>query len=189
MREPPRARAKQPDRRAVPTGRDRNRRPAVRHLRRAVALAARTSADDLEYAYWCAVAEGATDTRCCAACERAHGTLRLLTLALVRLQDLAVQAHLLDAGDAALDVLLEATYETSAGGLRLAHRALGGHAGTLDSAPGGWVGPALARAKAALIELEPAMLEDDASRAQAHARRVAIALTRAAAGTENSPVT
>ena len=102
--------ARLPDREPVPTGRDQHQKPAVRQLRRAVALAARADADDVEYAYWSAVAEGAMDTQCCAECERGHGTLRLLTLALLRLQELAVQAHLIDAGgiscESALDVIL-----------------------------------------------------------------------------------
>jgi len=181
-----------PDPRPVPTGRDRNHRPAVRQLRRAVAVAARADVDDVEYAYWSAVGEGAMNTQCCAECERGHGTLRLLTLSLLRLQELAVQTHFIDAGgiscESALDVIPEATCETSAAAVRLAHRSLEAHADALAYDPSARVGHALTRAKAALAELEPAMLEGDASLAQAHTHRAAVALARAAAATEASPM-
>jgi hypothetical protein len=160
----------------------------MRDLRRAIVLAARADADDLEYAYWSAVAEGALNTRCCADCERDHGALRLLTLAILRLPELTVQAHLVDAGAAAvdgvLDILLEGVCDASAGAMRLAHRALEAHAGALGYDPGAWIEHALGRAGAVLLGLEPAVIEETAVVAQAQARQAAVALTRAAAATE-----
>jgi hypothetical protein len=49
--------------------------------------------------------------------------------------------------------------DTSAGALRLAHRALEAHAGALGYDPGAWVRHALERAGATLLELEPALIE------------------------------
>ena len=99
-------------------------------LQRAIVLAARADTEELRCAYWCAVADGALNTQCCADCERSHGALRLLTLAILRLPDLSVQSHLLDAGDSdgLLDILHDAVSDTCAGALRLAHRALEAHA-------------------------------------------------------------
>jgi hypothetical protein len=74
--------------------------------------------------------------------------------------------------------------DTSAGALRLAHRALEAHAGALGYDPGAWVEHALERARAALLELEPTLIEGTAAIAQAQARQAAVALTRAAAATE-----
>ena len=123
----------------------------------------------------------------CPSCERAHGTLRLLTLALLRLPELAVQAHLIDMSDAApdgiLDVILERTCATSAGALRLAHHALEAHAESLGYDADVWIRHAHQRARAALHELEPTLIEGETAVAQTQVRRAAVALTRAAAAT------
>ena len=71
----------------------------MRDLQRAIAVAARADADDIEYAYWSAVADGVVNTRSGADRERVHGALRLLTLALLRVPDLTLQSHLLDVGE------------------------------------------------------------------------------------------
>ena len=90
----------------------------VRQLHHAIVLAAAADVDEVDYAYGEAVAEGAMSTLGCPSCERAHGTLWLLTLALMLLPELAVQAHLIDVNDAApggiLDLILERTCATSA---------------------------------------------------------------------------
>ena len=65
-------------------------------INRAMALAAAGDEPELRRAYGAAVSHGAKNTGCTAEVERAYGTLRLLTLALVRLPDLAVCAHFLD---------------------------------------------------------------------------------------------
>jgi hypothetical protein len=160
----------------------------VRQLHHAVVLAAAADADEVGYAYGEAVAEGAMSTLGCPGCERAHGTLRLLTLALLRLPELAVQAHLIDVNDAApegiLDRVLERTCVMSAAALRLAHHALEAHAHALGYDTGAWIKHAHERARVALHELEPSLIEGNTAVAQALVRRAAVALTRAAAATE-----
>jgi hypothetical protein len=160
----------------------------VRQLHHAIVLAAAADADEVHYAYGEAVAEGAMSTLGCPSCERAHGTLRLLTLALLRLPELAVQAHLIDVNDAApegiLDLILERSCATSAGALRLAHHALEAHADALGYDAGAWIQHAHERAQVALHELEPDLIEGETAVAQTLVRRVAVALTRAAAATE-----
>ena len=64
-------------------------------INRAMALAAAAGEPELRRAYGAAVSNGATNTGCTADEERAYGVLRLLTLALLRLPDLAVCAHVL----------------------------------------------------------------------------------------------
>src|SRR3954453_22350437 len=129
----------------------------------------------------------------CPSCERAHGTLRLLTLALLRLPELAVQAHLIDmnesAPDGILDVVLERTCATSAGALRLAHHALEAHADALGYDAGLWITHARERARVVLHELEPTLIEGETAVAQTQVRRTAVALTRAAAATEGDGLT
>ena len=152
-----------------------------------MALAAGANAGEVEQAYWSAIAEGAFNTRADVERERALGALRLLTLALLRLPDLALPAYLLDVANGGVDDSLEFAWEaacdTGAGALRLAHRALEAHADALGYCPQAWVAHALERARAALAELEPALLEGSAAVAQAELRRTATALTRATAAT------
>src|SRR4051794_19138480 len=93
----------------------------------------------------------------CTSCERGHGTLRLLTLALVRLPELAVLAHLMDVSELSpegmMDLVSERMCGTTAGALRLAHRALEAHADAFGYDVGVWVKHAHERAGAALHEL------------------------------------
>ena len=91
-------------------------------INRAVALAATTGQAELRRVYAVAVARGANNTGCTAEVERAYGTLRLLTLALVRLPDLALCAHLLDMVDEHEDepLVARAASDVAAGALRLA---------------------------------------------------------------------
>ena len=65
-------------------------------INRAVALAATSRRAELRRVSAEAVARGANNTGCTAGVERSYGTLRLPTLALMRLPDLALCAHLLD---------------------------------------------------------------------------------------------
>jgi hypothetical protein len=156
-------------------------------MQRAMAVAARADASQLERAYALAVAAGGANTRCAERPERAHGALRLLTLATLRLPDLALQAYLLDvaecAGVEALQFELQAVWEIAAGALRLAHRALEAHADAVGYEPAAWVGHALGRAREALAGIEPAPIEGTVAITQEQVRRVAVALTRAAAAT------
>ena len=115
----------------------------------------------------------------------AYGTLRLLTLATLRLPDLYLYSYLLEALDEEPTVEPVPSLVTSqlgaiaAGGLRLAHRALETHAHELGYEPGAWVERALQRAHGRLcgdLESRERPLVDEA-------RRCAIALTRGIAAT------
>ena len=154
-------------------------------VNRAVAIAAAIDQTELRSAYERAVSHGAANTLCTPEEERAHGPLRLLTLATLRLPDLYLCAYLLEALDE--DVSLEPAPsivasrfgEIAAGALRLAHRALQTHAHELGYEPDAWVERALEHADA--------QLSGDLDRAQRplvdRVRRCSIALTRAIAGT------
>jgi hypothetical protein len=159
----------------------------VSELQRAMALAAGADADELRRAYWFAVAEGAANTLADPVRERGLGALRLLTLSALRLPDLALQAQLLDLSDGlcpdALDGALDAAWGTVTGALRLAHRALEAHAAGIGYGHAAWLEHAVARARRALIALEPASIEGVPAPTGDQARRVAVALSRAAAAT------
>jgi hypothetical protein len=78
-----------------------------------------------------AVAHGVANTQCSVERERGYGALRLLTLATLRLPDLAVYGELLHshADEATAACLVAQTLiGASAGAMRLAHRALEMHA-------------------------------------------------------------
>ena len=68
-------------------------------VNRAVAIAAAADQTELRSLYGQAVSHGAANTLCTPEEERAYGTLRLLTLATLRLPDLYLYAHLLEALD------------------------------------------------------------------------------------------
>jgi hypothetical protein len=154
-------------------------------VNRAVAMAATTDETGLRSSYERAVSHGAANTLCTPEEESAHGTLRLLTLATLRLPDLYLYGYLLEAVDEDPSVepmppiVASRLREIAPGALRLAHRALETHAHDLGYEPGVWVVRALAHARAQLsADLERA------PRPLVHrARRCAIALTRAIAAT------
>ena len=114
-------------------------------INRAVALAATTRQAELRRVYAEAVARGANNTGCTAEVERAYGTLRLLTLALVRLPDLALCAHLLDMVDERENdpLVARATSDVAAGALRLANRALEVHGRDVGYQTEAWIDLAL----------------------------------------------
>ena len=68
-------------------------------VNRAVAIAAATDETGLRSSYERAVSHGAANTLCTPEEESAHGTLRLLTLATLRLPDLYLYGYLLEAVD------------------------------------------------------------------------------------------
>jgi hypothetical protein len=154
-------------------------------VNRAVAIAAAADRNELRLLYGQAVSHGAANTLCTPEEERGYGTLRLLTLATLRLPDLYLYAHLLEALDEDATVEPVPPIVTSqlggiaAGALRLAHRALETHADELGYERGAWVERVLERARVQLCG-------DLASREWPlvdEARRCAIALTRAIAAT------
>jgi len=151
-------------------------------INRAVAIAAATDQTGLRSSYERAVSHGAANTLCTPEEERAYGTLRLLTLAMLRLPDLYLHAHLLEALDEDPTIeplpslVTSQLSEIAAGALRLAHRALETHAHELGYEVGAWVVRALERARTELCGDPELVLVDQA-------RRCAIALTRAIAAT------
>jgi hypothetical protein len=157
----------------------------VSDLHRAVALAASADPARVERAYWSAVADGAANTRAGAQREHDLGTLRLLTLATLRLPDLALQAYLLDAADGdgfeVVDFALQGAWATGAGALRLTHRALEAHAYAIGYDPDAWASHARGRAHATLVGIEPTLIEGAAVVAQERVRCTAVALARATA--------
>jgi hypothetical protein len=153
-------------------------------INRAVTLAAKANQADLCKTYAAAVAQGANDTRCTAAQESDYGTLRLLTLALLRLPDLALCAHMLDMVDEPEDdpALARAAGEVAAGVLRLAHRSLEVHGRDVGYRTDAWLegstllaGFELAAQANSEAEEVPVALE--------HVRSAAVALARGAAAT------
>ena len=153
-------------------------------VNRAVALAATTGQSGLRRVYAVAVARGAKNTGCSAEVERAYGALRLLTLALVRLPDLALCAHLLDMVDEREDdpLVARATSDVAAGALRLASRALEIHGRDVGYQTGAWIDLALLQTGARLGRQATAD-DDDAPVALDEARSATLALTRATAAT------
>jgi hypothetical protein len=74
-----------------------------------------------------ALAHGGTNTACPADEERLFGTLRLTTLAMVRLPDLAMIAQVLHTGGDEDDFVPRVACGVAGSALRLAHRALETH--------------------------------------------------------------
>ena len=147
---------------------------------------ARAAADEpqLRRAYRAAVAHGGSNTGCTAEEERCYGVLRLVTLALARLPDLAVCAYVLHLVDEAggEPAVARGVGDVAAGALRLARRALEVHGRDVGFHTDAWVDEALLVAAGALdraVEDE----EDEVPEVLDGARAAAIALTRAAAAT------
>jgi hypothetical protein len=162
----------------------------VSDIQRAMAVAASASAEEVEYAYWAAVAEGQANTRCDAVSERAYGPLRLLALAGLRTPELALHAQLLDLADLhQLDSLvLDAGCLTAAGTMRLLHRALEAHAAEVGYADLAWIAHALSRARRALDGLALASIEGNAAAIHDQLLLGARALARALAATAEDPM-
>jgi hypothetical protein len=151
-------------------------------VNRAVAIAAASDQTELRSVYERAVSHGAANTLCTPEEARAYGTLRLLTLATLRLPDVYLHAHLLEALDEDPTVepvppmLTSQLSEIAAGALRLAYRALETHAHELGYETGAWVERVLERARTEVCGDPELVLV-------VQARRCAIALTRAIAAT------
>ncbi|MGO9898824.1 MAG: hypothetical protein ACLP0J_03820 [Solirubrobacteraceae bacterium] len=102
------------------------------NIEQAVEEAAHASDAQLRKSYDVALAYGATNTGWRPEEERLYGTLRLVTLAILRLPDLAMIAQLMhmDNEDPVMlenPVVLRAACDVASGALRLAHRALETH--------------------------------------------------------------
>jgi hypothetical protein len=155
------------------------------NMSRAVAMAAAADEPRLRRAYAAGIARGASNTECSAEDERTYGTLRLLTLATLRLPDLFLYAHIVEvlAGDPDYDrvppAAVRAISTPAAGALRLAHRALETHAHDVGYQVEVWVDRTLESARSLLA----GEVESDAPVLLDHAPLAAIALTRATAAT------
>jgi hypothetical protein len=139
--------------------------------------------------YGRAVAFGVANTQCSSARERQFGALRLLTLATLRLPDVALYGELLHsyAGDPRACCLVAQTLIGAASAaIRLAHRALEMHAVEVgyrtDFWVQRWVEGTGDHLSGSVVEHEalPVALEQ--------ARLATLALTRATASTANEPM-
>jgi hypothetical protein len=156
-----------------------------------VTAAAAAGGVEAARAYERAIRHGWHNTGCSAEEEAGYGTLRLLTLAFLRLPDLALHAQLLHAlgeheepdedGAVVPLAIVRAVADLAAGAMRLAHRALETHAASVGYEIDAWLARIVERAGevlgavAAERDAVPVMVEQ--------ARRATLALTRATAGT------
>ena len=114
------------------------------NIDQAVHEAAQATDEQLRKTYGVALARGATNTGCMPEEERLYGTLRLLTLATLRLPDLAMIAQLMHIDAAADDpVVLFAAHDVAGGAPRLAHRALETDGRDLSYEIDAWIDDAL----------------------------------------------
>ena len=157
-------------------------------MSQALIAAAAAGEARLRRAYAAAIVHGASNTLCTAEQERTYGTLRLLTLASLRLPDLFLYAHLLEAfaDDPEVErvpaVVVGAVRAVTAGALRLAHRALQTHGRGVGYEIGAWIDGAVEQAG---IELARNAGEEDQELSVVldQSRLAAIALARATAAT------
>lgn len=162
-------------------------------MHRALKAAAATSEPELRRAYRRAVAHGATNTGCTPNRERAYSTLRLLTLATLRMPDLVLYAHLADTYGDETDVgplarvVVGTVSNVAAGALRLTHRALEVHGHNLHYAIAAWVDRAV---ESAGSELNQQACDGgcDVPVAVNQGRLATIALTRGTAATATDPM-
>jgi hypothetical protein len=159
----------------------------VAEISRAVAAVAALSVRRRRAMYGRAV--GVANTRCSSERERQFGALRLLTLATLRLPDVALYGELLHscAGEPRACCLVAQTLIGAASGaMRLAHRALEMHALEVGYRADAWVAWAVdgisgeASASGDDINGVPVVLDQ--------ARLATLALTRATASTANQPM-
>ena len=139
--------------------------------------------------YGRAVAFGVANTHCSSERERQFGALRLLTLATVRLPDVAVYGELLHsyAGERRACCLVAQTLVGAASGaMRLAHRALEMHAVEVGYRTDLWVQRAVEGTR---DQLSGSVADDESLPvALEQARLATLALTQATASTANEPM-
>jgi hypothetical protein len=157
-------------------------------ISQAVAMAAGLGSRDRRSLYACAVARGVANTRCSIEQERRYGVLRLLTLATLRLPDLAVYGELpysQDEEGCAACLVAQALIGASSGAMRLAHRALEMHSLDVGYRVDAWLERAL---DGACDELEQSVAAEGRAVTLDLARLATLALTRAIASTANDPM-
>jgi hypothetical protein len=168
------------------------------NLQQAALVASAASTAQMRAAYLRAVAEGAGNTQCTACQERGYGTLRLLTLATLRLPDLALYAHWAHVCDDRPDrgargvslLVLRAVADLACGALRLVHRALESHCHEHEYELGVWVRRAIGRASEEL-HARPEREDFDAGEVGVTlglARLATLSLARATAATADDPM-
>ncbi len=139
--------------------------------------------------YGRAVAFGVASTQCSFEQERRYGALRLLTLAMLRLPDVALYGELLHsyAGELRACCLVAQTLiGTASGAMRLARRALEMHALEFGYRADAWVARAVG---GTADELSGSVVDEEGLPvALDQARRATLALTRATASTANDPM-
>ena len=138
--------------------------------------------------YGRAVAFGVANTQCSPERERKFGALRLLTLATLRLPDVALYGELLHCHSAergACCLVAQTLVGASSGAMRLAHRALEMHALEFGYRADAWVQHAV---DGAGDELGSTEKEEGLPVALEQARLATLALTRATASTANEPM-
>ncbi|MGZ4254625.1 MAG: hypothetical protein ACXVH1_38380 [Solirubrobacteraceae bacterium] len=138
--------------------------------------------------YGRAVAFGVANTHCSSERERQFGALRLLTLATLRLPDVALYGELLHsyAGERGACCLVAQTLiGACAGAMRLAHRALEMHALEVGYRADAWVQRAI---DGIGDELSGCTVDEGLPVALDQARLATLALTRATASTANDPM-
>jgi hypothetical protein len=139
--------------------------------------------------YGRAVAFGVANTQCSSERERQFGALRLLTLATLRLPDVALYGELLHshaAEQCACCLVAQTLIGACSGAMRLAHRALETHALEVGYRADAWVQLVVDGVGNELVESVA-----DAGRlpvALERARLATLALTRATASTANDPM-
>jgi hypothetical protein len=139
--------------------------------------------------YGRAVAFGVANTQCSSERERQFGALRLLTLATLRLPDVALYGELLHyyaSERGACGLVAQTLIGASSGAIRLAHRALEMHALEFGYRADAWVEHAVDGAGDKLsgsVADEPGLPV-----ALDQARLATLALTRATASTANEPI-
>jgi hypothetical protein len=145
------------------------------NIEQAVHEAADASDAQLRKSYEVALAHGATNTACWPEEERLYGTVRLTTLAILRLADLAMIAQLMHA-DHQGHVVLRAARDVAGGALRLAHRALQTHGRDVGYEVGAWIDDTLST-----TAVELARQHDEVPILIQEVRQATLALTQAAA--------
>ena len=145
------------------------------NIEEAIHETAHASDAQLRKSYEVALAHGATNTACRPDEERLYGTLRLITLAILRLPDLAMIAQLMHMDDEDR-VLMRVACDVAGGALRLAHRALETHGRDVGYEIGAWIDDTLATAAVELVrehDQVPILIHE--------VRQATLALTQAAA--------
>ena len=146
------------------------------NIEQAIDEAAHDSDARLRKSYEVALAHGATNTACRPDEERLDGALRLITLAILRLPDLAMIAQLMHTDDED-GVVIRVACDVAGGALRLAHRALETHGRDVGYGIGAWIDDALSTAAIELVREHhevPTLIHE--------VRQATLALTQAAAG-------